>query len=291
MPVDGSKAELEGALHRELHLREVELKREGNKILLEASKLTEYDDYKDRLTEFLTGNNELGVAALAQYVMHRRIILDLFRKAITADQKDQKYPLERVLHHIIFPMRGSVDDVLFSQQNLWILDERLNYHSFVGSDLKLDKIEELATDSRLRPDLVIFDREFPLSDGPQPLSSLTIVEFKRPMRDDYTDEENPLKQVVKTVQAIRAGTFIGHNSRPVRVASKDIPTNCFIVCDITPKLREQLTDWGATATPDNQGYFGYHPNHGMYYEVMDYDTVLANAERRNRMMFDRLNLL
>lgn len=185
MPVEGSKADLEGALHRELHLREIELKREGNKILLEAAKLTEYDDYRDRLTEFLTSNNELGIAALSQYVMHRRIILDLFKKAITADQKDQKYPLEKVLHHIVFPMRGSSDEVLFSQQNLWILDERLNYHSFVGSDVRLDKIEGLGTDSRLRPDLVIFDREFPLADGPQPIGSLTIVEFKRPMRDDY----------------------------------------------------------------------------------------------------------
>lgn len=267
------------------------MKREGNKILLEAAKLTEYDDYKDRLTEFLNGNNELGIAALAQYVMHRKIILELFRKAISADQRDGKYPLEKVLHHIIFPMRASVDDVLFSQQNLWILDERLNYHSFVGSDLRLDKIDTLGSDAALRPDLVIFDREFPLSDGPQPISSLTIVEFKRPMRDDYSDEENPLKQVVKTVQAIRAGDYIGQNTRPVKVASNEIPTNCFIVCDITPKLREQLADWGAHITPDKQGYYGYHTNHRMYYEVMDYDTVLANAERRNRMMFDRLNLL
>ena len=29
----------------------------------------------------------------------------------------------------------------------------------------------------------------------------------------------------------------------------------------------------------------------MYYEVMGYDTVLANAERRNRTMFDRLHVL
>lgn len=291
MPVEGSKAELEGALHRELHLREVELKREGNKILLEASKLTEYEEYRDRLTEFLTSNNELGIAALSQYVMHRRIILDLFKKAITADQKDHKYPLEKVLHHIVFPMRETSDNALFSQQNLWILDERLNYHSFVGSDVRLDRIEEFGTDSRLRPDLVIFDREFPLADGPQPIGSLTIVEFKRPMRDDYSDDENPLKQVVKTVQSIRAGTYIGNDTRPVKVASKDIPTNCYIVCDITARLRDQLADWGATATPDGQGFYGYHPNHGMYYEVMDYDTVLANAERRNRMLFDRLNLL
>jgi hypothetical protein len=244
MPVDGSRPEIEAALHRELHMREVELKKQGTKVLLEAAKLTEYDDYKDRLTDFLTSNNELGIAALAQYVMHRKIILELFRKAITADQNDNKYPLEKVLHHIIFPMRTNVDDILLSQQNLWILDERLNYHSFVGSDQRLDKIGTLGSESALRPDLIIFDRQFPLSDGPQPISSLTIVEFKRPMRDDYTDDDNPLKQVVKTVQAVRASEYIGQNSRPVKVASKEIPTNCFIVCDITPKLREQLTDWG-----------------------------------------------
>ena len=54
----------------------------------------------------------------------------------------------------------------------------------------------------------IFDCEFPLSDSPQPISSLTLVEFKRPMRDDYTDEENPLKQIVKTIQAIREGKYM-----------------------------------------------------------------------------------
>lgn len=291
IPVEGSKNELEAALHRELHQREVALKREGSRIILEAAKLTEYDHYKDRLTEFMTNYNELGVAQLAQYVAHRRIILDLFRKAISVEAKDGRYPLERVLHHLIFPMRSDTEDTLLSQQNLWILDERLNYHSFVSSDKRLSQVAALGSSSNLRPDLLVFDQQFPLSESGQPLTSLTIVEFKRPMRDDYSDEENPLKQVVKTVLEIRSGEALDAAGRKIKVASPDIPTNCFIVCDITPKLREQLADWDATATPDGQGFYGFHRTHRLYYEVSDYDQVLANAERRNQMLFERLNLL
>jgi len=291
IPMEGSKNELEAALHKELHQREVELKREGSKIILEAAKLTEYDHYKDRLTEFMTNYNELGVAQLAQYVAHRRIILDLFRKAIAVEAKDGRYPLERVLHHLIFPMRSNTEDTLLSQQNLWILDERLNYHTFVSSDKRLAQIPVLGTSSSLRPDLLVFDQQFPLSDGGQPLTSLTIVEFKRPMRDDYSEGENPLKQVVKTVLEIRSGEALDAAGRKIKVASPEIPTNCFIVCDITPKLREQLADWDATPTPDGQGFYGYHRTHRLYYEISDYDQVLANAERRNQMLFERLNLL
>jgi hypothetical protein len=111
------------------------------------------------------------------------------------------------------------------------------------------------------------------------------------MRDDYTDEENPLKQVVKTVLEIRSGEALDASGRKIKVASSEIPTNCFIVCDITPKLREQLADWDATPTPDGQGFYGYHRTHRLYYEISDYDQVLANAERRNQVLFERLNLL
>lgn len=291
IPIEGTRNDLEAALHKELHQREVELKREGGKIILEAAKLTEYEQYRDRLTDFMTNYNELGVAQLAQYVAHRRIILELFKKAISADAKDGKYPLERVLHHLIFPMQSDSDETLLSQQNLWILDERLNYHTFVASDKRLDKVPALGSSSSLRPDLLVFDRQFPLSESAQPLSSLTIVEFKRPMRDDYTDDENPLKQVVKTVLEIRSGEALDDSGRKIKVAGPEIPTNCYIVCDITPRLREQLADWDATPTPDGQGFYGYHRTHRLYYEISDYDQVLANAERRNQMLFERLKLL
>jgi hypothetical protein len=65
----------------------------------------------------------------------------------------------------------------------------------------------------------------------------------------------------------------------------------FVVADLTPKLRQVLIDFSATLTPDQQGFYGYHPNHRVYYEVMDYTKMLSDATKRNRIFFDKLNLV
>ena len=290
IPPGGSKADLESALHRELHQREVEMKREGSRIITEAAKLDDYEAYRDRLGQFLESNNELGVAALAQYVMHRKIVLELFEKALSWNDAG-RYPLEKVLHQIIFPMRSSTDETLYSQQNLWLLDERLNYHSVVHSDVPLKSIEGVESSSGLRPDLLAFDREHVLAEGSHPITALTVVEFKRPMRDDYTDEENPLNQVFKTVEEIRSRGRKDAQGRPIVVSDAGVPTNCYVVCDLTERLRRILLDRDATETPDRLGFYGYNRNHRIYYEVLDYGKVLADAKRRNMALFDKLKLL
>ena len=75
--------DIELALHKELHQREVNLKREGAKILTEAAKLENYDEYRSRLADFMERSNELGTPPLAQYVMHRKNVLELFEKALS----------------------------------------------------------------------------------------------------------------------------------------------------------------------------------------------------------------
>lgn len=290
IPPGGTKNDLELALHRELHQREVELKKEGNRIIVEAAKLDDYDAYRERLSHFLENNNELGVAALAQYVTHRRIILELFEKALNSNA-DGRYPLERILHQIIFPMRSSSDDTLYSQQNLWILDERLNSYGVIHSDRQLRSIDGLECESSLRPDLIAFDQEYLLGDGPQPLNSLTVVEFKRPMRNDYTDEVNPLNQVFDVIDKFRSGTKQDANGRPIMVANPNIPTTCYVVCDLTPKLKKILHERDATLLPDGQGFYGYSRNYNAYYEVLDYGKVLRDAQRRNGALFDKLKLV
>lgn len=290
IPPAGTKNDLELALHRELHQREVDLKKQSGRIITEAAKLDDYDAYRERLADFLENNNELGVAALAQYVAHRKIILDLFEKALSSPEGSGRYPLEKMLHQIIFPMRSSSDDVLHSQQNLWLLDERLNSYGVIHSDRPLKSIEGLDTDSAIRPDLIAFDREYLLGEGPQPLTSLTVIEFKRPMRDDYTEDQNPLDQVFEVVEKVRTGSKLDANGRPIAVASADIPTTCYVVCDLTPKLRKVLRNRDATMMPDGQGFYGYNRNYKAYYEVLDYGKVLRDAQRRNATLFDKLKL-
>jgi hypothetical protein len=143
IPPAATNHALDLALHKELSRRERELKSEGRRIIDAAATVTDYDEYRDRLRSFLDSFNEIGKSALAQYVGHRKIILELLEKAVSRDGGTGKYPLEEVVHGLVFPMRTTSDDVPYEQQNLWILDERLSYHSFLASDLEIKSAERL----------------------------------------------------------------------------------------------------------------------------------------------------
>ncbi len=121
-----------------------------------------------------------------------------------------------------------------------------------------------------------------------PLNSIVIIEFKQPGRNKYAGDENPVLQAAKVINAIRAGKY-KHKGRAIPIANEDIPAMIFVVADLTPKLRQVLVDFSAAMTPDKQGYYGYHPNHKVYYEVMDYTKMLSDATKRNRIFFDKLN--
>ncbi|MCF6371092.1 ATP-binding protein [Rhizobium halophilum] len=294
IPPNASKLEIELALHKELHQREVSLKREGAKILTEAAKLDDYEGYRTRISDFMGKSNELGQSALAQYVAHRKIVIELLEKALSSNAETNKYPLEEAVHNILFPMRNTDEDILYSQQNLWIIDERLTYHSFVASDKPLDRLEVFDAASRKRPDLFIFDRKLAFADNVEdgsPISSIVVVEFKRPQRDNYDEPENPLKQVLDQISDIRSGQFGNERGRPITVANDKIPAFAYVVCDITPSLREILIDRDMNPTPDGLTFYGYHKNYGIYLEVIDYSKLLSDAKKRNRIFFDKLNVL
>jgi len=291
IPPNPSKPDIDAALHRQIFEREVKLKQEGSKIIKEADKIGDYDDYKRRLSDFMDRYNELGVSALAQYVGHRKIILDLLEKAISADSETGKYPREAAVHDLIFPMRTTSDDIPYHSMNLWLVDERLTYHSFIASDMPLSSTGQIENDSNDRPDMLIFDRKLAFAEGEQPISSIVVVEFKKPERNNYKIGDNPLLQSFEMVEQIRTSRFKDHKGRPISTANDKIPAFCYVICDITETLMKALAFADAIATPDGQGYYGYSKHYMAYYEVIDYNKLLRDAKKRNRIFFDKLNIL
>jgi hypothetical protein len=294
------RQEIETVLHRELFLRETALKKESSRIIKEAGKITDYEQYHRQFTKFLEEYNDLGVSALAQYVAHRRIILDFLERAITLPANRKSFPLEKVVHQLVFPMQSTNEDIPSSEQNLWIIDERLTYHSFVSSDKKNSSLSVIESDDSQRGDIValdenstIFDEKIIFSDENRkghPLNSIVVIEFKQPGRSSYKDSENPVLQAARVINAIREGKY-KHKGRKIPIANAEIPAMIFVVADLTVRLRSILVDFGATITPDKQGFYGYHTNHKVYYEVIDYTKMLADAVKRNRLFFDKLNLV
>jgi hypothetical protein len=286
---DATRSQIDAVMHAELRDLELDMKAQGQKVLQEAEHIDDYDDYRARLGQFIERYNELGTASLAQHVMHRKIIIELLERALQKNDNGSAYPLESVVHKIIFPMRATSDDVLYSQHNLWLVDERLSYHTHVSSDRRLSTTPLSGSDAPLRPDLVVFDQKGVFAEDNVPLNSVVLVEFKRPGRTAYSGED-PLEQLFKLSEEIKAGRHVDEKGRPVRVANNQVPVFAYLICDLPPQLRTLIKGKDAQEMADGMGYYGYNRNYGVYYEVIEYGKILADAKKRNRALFERLKL-
>lgn len=187
-------------------------------------------------------------------------------------------------------MGKTSDEVPMQDHNLWLLDEKLAYHEFLASDKQLRTMPPLNNESQKEPDIIVFDKAcaFVAATDP-PFPAVVIVEFKRPMRDDYTDEKNPFSQVLEYVTEIRGGTARRPDGRDAPVLD-GVPFHCYIVCDPSATLDRQAGLCNLDKTPDGQGYFGYMKTYNAYIEVLSYTKVVTDAKQRNAVLFDKLGL-
>jgi hypothetical protein len=246
-------------------------------------------DRKKRMEEFLQEWNESGMSKLARHVAHRKATLAFLEEQLRL-KKDGKYPLEESVHEVIFPLRCTSDDVRPNDMNLWILDERLAYHYYLASDKKFSQLDAIEVDNEKRVDLLIFNNPFALAEQAAPtFGSIVIVEFKRPARDDYTDEENPITQVYGYVRDIKSGKAKDRQGRPINVPPQ-LPFYAYIVCDLTLTLKTQAENHDFTVRPDAQGYVHFNKILGLYTEIVSFEALIDYAKKRNARLFDELGL-
>ncbi|MBN2648052.1 MAG: hypothetical protein JXR44_09730 [Thiotrichales bacterium] len=247
-----------------------------------------FEQYQARFQEVAEKANEIGKAQLASYVAHRRTILDLLNNSLKKSRSDDRYPLEKVLHKMIFPMGETSKDVFFEQQNLWVIDERLSYHTLLTSDKKLKSIQGLEGTSGKEPDIFAFFYDSPIGlaemDG---LSGggIVIIEFKRPGRDDY--DRDPADQVIQRFREISEGNVKNIDGRIVNPAG--LRFTGYLIADLTPSLRKQVYGRYEQST-DNEGYFSSLSGGNGYIEIISYDKLINDALKRNRILFDKLGL-
>ena len=239
-----------------------------------------FDEYCENITE-------LSRASLAEYVVRRKAVIDLLEHALEADEHG-KYSKESRIHRIICPMQVTSDEVSLDDMNLWLIDDRLAYHHFLASDKKINTIPVLENAVDKRMDLAIFDAALSYTADPDNINSITIVELKRPQRNDLaTEETDPITQVYDYVTDIKDGKVKKANGRGFGNIQQ-VAFYCYVIADITPTLRKSAARAGLVATQDGEGYFGYNPTIGTYIEVISYDKLLKDAKQRNRALFDKL---
>ena len=288
-----SDKELDVILHRHKYEVEKQLLSDGHEIMRPGDNETS-EDYRQRMRDYLNLAEDLKKSDLAEYVTHRKVILDLLRVAIQRD-KDGNYAREELIHELIMPMKEESNSVEFERSNLWLVNERLTFHDFLASDKALTSMPITDSKEKKRPDILslnVYDESILLSEGKGlPLASIVIVEIKRPMRNDAGagEERDPIEQTLGYLRKIRGGEMTTKSGRPIPDAL-DVPGFCYIICDITPSMKVRCELRGLTITSDHMGYFGYNPALKAYIEVISFDQLLTGATERNRAFFDRLGL-
>ena len=289
-----SDKDLDLRLHKRLKEVESDLISQGHELLNNTALSSE--EYNVRLNKYLQKSSDAKASDLASYVAKRRVIIDLLEKSL--ERLDNgKYSREEVIHKLIMPMRETSKTILHEEDaNLWLIDERLAFHSFLASDKTLRSMPITSNDSTKEPDLCalnVYDNPLLVNEGTAlPLAAITVVELKRPMRDDAKggENDNPIEQALSYLEKIRQGDATTPQGRPIP-APNDIPGFCYIICDITPTIKKCCKTMGCLQeAQDKMGYFGYHPNYKAYIEVISFNKLIQQAKERNRMFFQKLGI-
>lgn len=288
-----SDRDLELHLHAQWYEVERQLVTEGHDVMQPRNdELLEV--YKERLSEYLRKAEDLKKSDLANYVSHRKVVIDLLQKSIE-QLDDDKYAREDMIHELIMPMRKDSSEVFVDSCNLWLIDERLAFHNYLASDKTLNAIPITGNITTKEPDLLslkVFDNPMLVNDDTSfPLASITVIEIKRPMRNDMGEGEgkDPIDQALSYLERVRDGKVTTKSGRPIP-GNNDIPGYCYVLCDLTETMKRRCRRANLRITSDGMGYFGYNEPSHAYIEVISFDQLVKAARERNRAFFDKLGL-
>lgn len=253
----------------------------------QSSEQDETNTIEDEVNDVLKNITDTSKNDLAHYVYQRKRIIDLFddlRKRL----ENGKAHKESEMHNLIFPMIKDDRQVEYEDHNLWLLDERFNFTQYIASDEVISKVDHK------EPDLAIFyESGLFYRNGENSMTSpIAIVEFKRPKRTNYPDNENPITQALRYAGKILAGRYEMPKGMEEIIVDKNVtPVYIYIVCDIVPKITEFAGFAGLSISPDKQGFFGYNRDYNAYIEIKSFKKVIDDAKMRNQIFFKKLGLV
>lgn len=253
-------------------------------IKLISKELDTLDNEKVKsLIEKVTALNSTN---LIEYVIYRKSIINTLSKFLKVDEKT----IEDDIHKLIYPMQ-TVENKDYSEHNLWLIDDRLAFHSFCASDVQFKKFLDESISAE-RPDVLIFDKPFIYSPNKEYISSMVLIEFKKPKRNDYNISKNPIIQTIDYLTEIDKSEHITDNDGLTITINKNIQKQVYIIADLTSTLEKIISKYfpWLIKSSDRTGYFGYEPISKTYFEIISYEKLLKDVKNRNKVFFEKLGI-
>lgn len=282
LPMRPSNQDIELHLQKKKYEKEIQTRSQVAALL----KSENSDELGEKITQLMDSISDTSKNDLIHYVSMRKCVIDLFSKSLEIDT-DGKHKSEGDVHDIIMRRKKDSEDLDYDAHNLWMLDERLNFSSYVSSDKPLNR------PNGDRTDITIYNRRVAFRGENEASNPITIFEFKKPQRDNFADpssKEDPIQQIVRYVNQIRDGKFKTPTGRDI-IVNGTTPFYGYVVCDLTAKVRKWLEfEKDFTPMPDGLGWFRWFGNNSLYMEVLSWTKLLRDAEMRNKIFFNKLGI-
>ena len=282
LPMRPNNQDIELHLQRKKYEQEVETRAQVTAILQSE----DVSDFQAKIDKVIDRISQTSKNDLIHYVSMRKCVLDIFSKALEADDNG-KHRSEGEVHDILMQRKKDSDQIDFDAHNLWMLDERLNFSTYISSEKPINKGNGDRTDITIFNNRVAFRGENEMS------NPITIFEFKKPQRDDFANassKDDPVQQIIRYVNQIRDGKFKTPGNRDILV-NENTPFYGYVVCDLSKKVATWLDrEKNFTPMPDGLGWFQWFPNIRLYVEVLSWTKLLRDAEMRNKVFFKKLGI-
>lgn len=267
---------------------EVLYKRKGDEVYKTHTKYqnllkTQIKSYAEIAEKCKEVTNELDKEQknnLAQYMVWRKLVLQLLEKNLNSDDLD-KYKKESIIHDILFPRYSTTDQISLENLNLWIIDDTLIFHNFAASEPRLKDIAD--TDSTKRPDFIFFSEGDPKDNA----NAVSIFELKRPMRE--RNEKDPIQQLIDYVKKARNNNIIREPGRPLQTDS-NTKYYCYWLCDVLDEVKEIAESYDMDVLKHNMGYRMFHKSLNAQIQIISYNHLIKEAQKRHYYFFEKLNI-
>jgi hypothetical protein len=241
------------------------------------------ENYEATIKQIVAKIDASKKETLAEYVIHRKNIIELV-EAARRFQGDGKHAPEDAIHELVFRRFSDTANVDYFEHNLWLIDDALAFLPYVSSDRTLHGSRRQKGDKV--SDLLFFDDSMILGDNDG--TTLTIVEFKRPSRDDYvfgSEKSDPILQVINTLDKARAEGGITKTDGAYFSFANVVRKFAFVIADITPTLVKVLEKYDFHNDWNPKVFIRYRERAAIFIQVFGFDTLVENAKKRNQAFF------
>lgn len=279
---------IEAVLHQAAYEERSDRRTKVEQLLKATPKEKTEETYFDRWHAIVADLSDEAKSDLADYVAHRRAIIDLAEDLLRTTPEGT-YRREEIVHSILFPKGKQSGEVGYEQQNLWLVDERLSFHEHLFSDVSVRRMSKGADPSLLRPDLTIFESGFAaFHDGGAVVSQVVLIELKQPARDDVS-RDDPIKKAIEYVDRLKSGKAKTEGGAVIDV-DDDALTTVYLLNDWTADFRKLLRLYNFVPLPGDSAEYVYRERDKIMMIAISFKRLIENARRRNRIFFRKLGI-